>query len=172
MRGTGPASQGPLRRRPASRRQGPPRPPRTPASSAIRIATWNTRWLLSPHTEQGTRKRAFINDFLLQGTVVALQETHWTPTAAAVWGGLFPGSLVVESSAPPPGGPEPDARPRGGVAIIVPHPFTLAGSRVLFPGYGLSATISHPSLAEAFHLHNIYLPLTTAKPRRRRSTTS
>ena len=44
-----------------------------PSSSAIRIATWNTRWLLSPHTEQGTRKRAFINDLLLQGTVVALQ---------------------------------------------------------------------------------------------------
>ena len=57
-------------------------------TSPILLATWNARWLLSPHSGQGTRKRAFIQELLLQGYIVALQETHWTPGIAAMWGGL------------------------------------------------------------------------------------
>jgi hypothetical protein len=96
---------------------------RRPISAGrVQIATWNARWLLSPHTGQGTRKRAFIQGLLLQGIVVALQETHWTPASAAVWGGLFPGAQVFSSEAPGPPEDDPLRRPRGGVAILAPFP--------------------------------------------------
>ena len=88
------------------------------AAGTIQIATWNARWLLSPHSGQGTRKRAFIHGLLLRGIVVALQETHWTPASAAVWGGLFPGAQVFSSEAPGPPEDDPLRRPRGGVAIL------------------------------------------------------
>ena len=91
-------------------------------AGTLHIATWNARWLLSPHSGQGTRKRAFIQGLFLQGIIVALQETHWTPASAAVWGGLFPGAQVFSSEAPGPEEDDPLLRPRGGVAIIAPHP--------------------------------------------------
>ena len=31
-------------------------------TTAVQIASWNARWLLSPHSGQGTRKRAFIQE--------------------------------------------------------------------------------------------------------------
>ena len=95
---------------------------------------------------------------LLQGTVVALQETHWSEVSAAIWGGLFPGASVVASAAPGGDGADPILRLPGGVAIIAPHPFVLSDPRVLCPGYGLSVTVSHPCSADVFHVHNIYLP--------------
>ena len=82
-------------------------------TGSVQIATWDARWLLSPHSGQGTRKRAFIHGLLLRGIVVALQETHWTPASAALWGGLFPGAQVFSSEAPrPPRGRPPSPSPR------------------------------------------------------------
>ena len=127
-------------------------------TSPIQLATWNARWLLSLHSGQGTRKRAFVQNLLLQGTVVALQETHWTTVSAALWGGLFPGASVAASATPGDEGTDPHTRPRGGVAIIAPQPFVLTDPRVLCPGYGLSATVTHPGSPDIIHIHNIYLP--------------
>ena len=127
-------------------------------AGTLHIATWNARWLLSPHSGQGTRKRAFIQGLLLQGIIVALQETHWTPASAAVWGGLFPGAQVFSSEAPGPEEDDPLLRPRGGVAIIAPHPYVMTDRRVHAPGYGLSVTLTHPDSQDTRHVHNMYLP--------------
>ena len=128
------------------------------SAGSLHIATWNARWLLSPHSGQGTRKRAFIQGLLLQGIIVALQETHWTPASAAVWGGLFPGAQVLSSEAPGPPEDDPLRRPRGGVAIIAPFPYVMSNRVVHVPGYGLSATLTHPDSRDARHVHNMYLP--------------
>ena len=127
-------------------------------TGSIQLATWNARWLLSPHSGQGTRKRAFIQGLLLQGSIVALQETHWTPSAAAVWGGLFPGATVVSSEAIGAEEGDPLLRPRGGVAIIAPHPYVLSDLRIHAPGYGISVTLNHPGSHDILHVHNVYLP--------------
>ena len=128
------------------------------SAGTVQIATWNARWLLSPHSGQGTRKRAFIHGLLLQGIVVALQETHWTPVSAAVWGGLFPGAQVFSSEAPGPPEDDPLRRPRGGVAIIAPFPYVMTDRLVHAPGYGLSATLTQPDSGDVQHVHNMYLP--------------
>ena len=77
---------------------------RATATGPLQLATWNARWLTTPHTEQGTRKRAFINEMLMQGAIVALQETHWKPGVGAMWGALFPGASLVHTDARPPPG--------------------------------------------------------------------
>ncbi len=77
---------------------------------------------------------------------------------AAMWGGLFPGASVADSVTPGAEEDDPALRPRGGVAIIAPQPFVLTALRVLCPGYGISVTLSHPSLTDAIHTHNIYFP--------------
>ena len=58
-----------------------------------KFAIWNTRWLISPHTDKAARKRAIIRRWLDSGRVVFLQETHWLPCDIAIWQNLFPGSL-------------------------------------------------------------------------------
>ena len=65
----------------------------------LRPATWNVRWLISPHTQQGILKRQRIMRGLNAGKVVALQETHWQTCQAAIWEGLFTGTEVVSTCA-------------------------------------------------------------------------
>ena len=94
------------------------------AVGSVRFATWNVRWLLSPHTERAAAKHAELGRALRGGNVVLLQETHWTAAAAAQWGGPFlccPGGPLGGSGRPAwgaagrcgGGGPAPASDPRG-----------------------------------------------------------
>ena len=38
-----------------------------------KLASWNARWLVDPHTHQSSHKRAVIREQLLLGTIVCLQ---------------------------------------------------------------------------------------------------
>ena len=75
-----------------------------------------------------------------------------------MWGGLFPGATVAASETLGAEGADPSLRPRGGVAIIAPQPFVLTAPHVLCPGYGISATLTHPGSTDTIHIHNVYLP--------------
>ena len=46
------------------------------ANHGWKFAVWNARWLISPHTDQASQKRALIRRWLAAGRVVLLQETH------------------------------------------------------------------------------------------------
>ena len=65
------------------------------SDDGMRMATWNPRWMVSPHTEQGAAQTRRVQKAIGAGIVVALQETHWTANDMAVWSGLFPGAEVV-----------------------------------------------------------------------------
>ena len=52
----------------------------------LRVATWNVRWLVSPHTMQGILKRQHIQRGLGQGKLIALQEMRWGNDGADIWG--------------------------------------------------------------------------------------
>ena len=91
----------------------------------------------------------------MQGAIVALQEMHWSPGSAALWWGLFPGATVSHTDTEED---DPTRRHEGGVAVVAPQPFELVASCVLAPGYGLSASFTHPGLDETVHIHNMYLP--------------
>ncbi len=41
---------------------------------------------------------------------------------------------------------------------MAPQPFAQTAARVLAPGYGISVSFAHSELAEAIHIHNVYLP--------------
>ena len=105
---------------------------------AARFATWNIRWLRSPHTSRGTTKLKELTELLLAGTIVAVQETHWTEADAAVWGGLFPGSQVASS----PASRGPRGGPQGGVALLIPHPWVVLQVREVLPGRYLEADVA------------------------------
>ena len=85
-------------------------------ASGTRLASWNVRWLVSPHTEQAAAKRAVIRRWLDVGRVVLLQETHWVDADAVVWASLFPAATLCYAPATigRQGGPS------GGVAILFP----------------------------------------------------
>ena len=71
------------------------------------------------------------------GTIVAIQETHWRGSGAAIWEGLFPGAEVVATCARP----GPNEGPQGGVAIIVPVKYAVIGKRTVIPGLCVEATV-------------------------------
>eukprot|EP00974_Lingulodinium_polyedra_P025576 2473171-Lingulodinium_polyedra.AAC.1 len=55
------------------------------------FTSWNTRWMVDPINEKTTDKKAVIQTMVDAGTVVLLQETHWTRATAAMWAsGVFP----------------------------------------------------------------------------------
>ena len=83
---------------------------------ACSLASWNVRWLRSPHTPQAEAKRAIIVKQLIAGRPVAIQETHWTPDCEAVWAALIPGAKLYSS----PARKGPRGGPQGGVAVFVP----------------------------------------------------
>ena len=51
----------------------------------VRVISWNARWLVDPLAPVGQRKRQLSDSWLLRGSLVLLQETHWTPETAAIW---------------------------------------------------------------------------------------
>ena len=104
----------------------------------VRLSTWNVRWLLSPHTERALAKKAAIGKVLRSGSVVLLQETHWTECAAAQWGGLFAAAQVAHA----PSRLGPRGGPQGGVAVIAPHPHRILSSRILVPGCAIEAVLA------------------------------
>ena len=83
-------------------------------------------------------KRVELGRALRAGSVVLLQETHWTAEAAAQWGGLFSAAQVAHSVARtgPRGGPH------GGVAVIVPPPQRILVTRELIVGCALEVTVA------------------------------
>ena len=56
-----------------------------------RFAVWNSRWLISPHTDKAAQKRAIIRKWLDAGRVVLLQETHWQRCDIAIWESMLNG---------------------------------------------------------------------------------
>ena len=97
-----------------------------------------------------------IRELLLSGTIVAVQETHWTEADAAVWGSLFPGSQVFASPATrgPRGGPQ------GGVALLIPHPWVARQVREVLPGRYLEVDVTQGSEPDALQLTvgSLYAP--------------
>ena len=72
---------------------------KTRDSDGVRMATWNPRWMVSLHSEQGVAKRKWVQRAIGAGMIVALQETHGATRDIAVWSGLFPGAEVVATGA-------------------------------------------------------------------------
>merc|ERR1712155_447050 len=95
-----------------------------------RIATWNIRWLVSPHTEQATAKRGVVRQWLDAGHVSLLQETHWDQADIAIWTTPFPAATLAAA----PAVPGPRGGPCGGVATLLPCGFTLLQSDIVVPG--------------------------------------
>ena len=81
-----------------------------------RLASWNVRWMVSPHTAQNASKRATIRHWLDAGRLVLLQETHWDAADCAIWASAFPAATAYAT----PAGRGPRGGPQGGVAAIVP----------------------------------------------------
>ena len=82
---------------------------------------WNARWLLDPRTGSAAAKRAVILRSLLRNAVTLIQATHWNAAAIAKWRGAFLAATVIAS----PSTQDPDGRPAGGVAIILPPGWVL-----------------------------------------------
>ena len=101
----------------------------------IRIASWNPNWLVSPHTEQGAAKRKRIQRAINAGTVVTVQETHWSVGDMAIWSGFFAGAEVVATEARP----GPNGEPQGGMAIVVPVKYEIVDRRLIVPGLCVEA---------------------------------
>ena len=80
--------------------------------AGVRLASWNLRWLVSPHTDQAAGKRALVRRWLEAGRIVLLQETHWTAADLAVWETAFPAATVLAApaTAGPRGGPQGELR--------------------------------------------------------------
>ena len=70
-------------------------------NEGMRVASWNPRWMVSPHTEQGAAKRKRIQKAIGTGTIVTVQRTHWSVSDMAIWSGLFAGAEVVATEARP-----------------------------------------------------------------------
>jgi len=81
-------------------------------------------------------KKAAIIRALHSGSVVILQETHWTESAAAQWGGLFTAAQVVYA----PSRLGPRGGPQVGVAVIAPHPHGY--SAALAPGCAVEVVLA------------------------------
>ena len=77
------------------------------SAAGLRLASWNLRWMVSPHTAQNAAKRNAIRQWLEAGRTVLLQETHWSPEDQAVWGARFPAAQLFAAPAVqgPRGGP-------------------------------------------------------------------
>ena len=98
-----------------------------------RFQCWNLRWMVDPLTDANSSKRAIILRHALQGSVLALQETHWDEISIAIWERLLPGCSLLAS--PAQVGQENGRC--GGVAIVFPPHVTIAAQRELVPGYAL-----------------------------------
>ena len=103
------------------------------SAAGLRLASWNLRWMVSPHTAQNAAKRDAIRQWLEAGRTVLLQETHWTPEDQAVCGACFPAAQLFAAPAVlgPRGGPQ------GGVAILLPLGVGVSSHRILVPGCAL-----------------------------------
>ena len=49
------------------------------------VTSWNARWLRDSSSDLGRAKRALIEQWLLAGRVVMLQESHWDTVTAELW---------------------------------------------------------------------------------------
>eukprot|EP00974_Lingulodinium_polyedra_P114930 11130398-Lingulodinium_polyedra.AAC.1 len=89
------------------------------------------------------------------GTVVLLQETHWTKTTAAMWAsGVFPHTAVVQTCAKK--GPKGGAQ--GGAAILVPAPLEVVWWKELIPGCAVAARTKDPTTGQEATYVSLYLP--------------
>jgi len=127
----------------------------------VRLASWNVRWLVAPHTARNAAKREVLRRLLEAGRVVLVQETHWTAADAAVWHARFPAAHLRHSEATegPRGGPQ------GGVAVLVPQALTVLSNRVLVPGRAIEVTVRLESGPARFL--SVYLPPTDREGTRR-----
>ena len=99
------------------------------AATSMRLASWNVRWMVSPQSEQGSRKKLAILGRIRGNSVVCLQELHWSEQDASIWAGLFPACQVVSTAARP----GPRGGPQGGERSSCPRPSKLPAAPSWFP---------------------------------------
>ena len=122
------------------------------SAAGLRLASWNLRWMVSPHTAQNAAKRNAIRQWIEAGRTVLLQETHWSPEDQAVWGACFPAAQLF--AAPAVQGPR--GGPQGGVAILLPLGVRVVAHRVLVPGCALEVRAEVEGRAVRFL--SLYVP--------------
>ena len=129
------------------------RGPQRPASP--QLLAWNVRWMQSTHTDQAARKKGPIAAAAARGDICLLQETHWYPRDAALWGGLFPQATLYHS----PARPGPEGGPQGGVAILLPSTWEVQDVTALVPACALQVTARRRARGSAaIRFHSIYFP--------------
>ncbi len=125
-------------------------------AAALRIASWNCRWLPELHTPAGRSKADAVARAARGGAIVLLRETHLSEGAMAAWAAGLDGCRVTASAAidGERGGPS------GGVAICYPDHLQLISTRVLTPGRALEAVLRNTSQGTPHTIcaHSVYLP--------------
>ncbi len=102
------------------------------------MVSWNLRSLRDTTTFAAKGKRACLRSWLQKGSIILLQETHWSDADKAVWEADLLGAQVVHA----PATSTARGGSSGGVAIILPSGSRLVSSSVLVPGYAVAATVS------------------------------
>ena len=117
------------------------------------FCSWNARWMRQLDTTKADLKRLTIQRKLLQGYVVAIQETHWDAEQRAAWSSAFPGSSVVTSLA---------RGPQGGVAVLLPLGCREEGRAELVQGCALRVVVDKGG--HRFAVTSLYLPPADRRP--------
>ena len=124
-----------------------------PSAARLALWSWNVRWMVDLGADRARAKQQRINDALLGGFVVCLQETHWLLHEAELW---LRGLITSHSYHSPaaPGNRDDRAVAHsgrsdryGGVAILLPPGFDfIPGERYeLVPGHVIAAKITDPN---------------------------
>ena len=121
----------------------------TPSSSSGRLGSWNLNWLSSSITDRAQDKWQLVEQRLLRGQVMCLQETHWETHDQALWTQsllvkhIFASCTVVPDECRRPGA---DNSRKGGVATLLPagYHFTKDKCFVLVPGHATLTEINGP----------------------------
>ena len=122
------------------------------SAESWRVAAWNLRWAVSPHTQQAAAKRELVRRWLEAGRAVLLQETHWSREDEAVWAPLFPTARLHATPAVP--GPRGGAQ--GGVAVLLPHGADVLRTAEAVPGSAVLVELRKDG--QLARLVSLYLP--------------
>ena len=126
----------------------------------VRVWSWNARWLVDLHTLTAATKRRHIEQALMKGNIVCLQETHWHERDAQLWShGLICRDVFHSAAGDSPfAGLEHDAGRFGGVATLLPpgYQFVQDECITLVPGHATLCCVLAPDGAK-HQIVNCYL---------------
>ncbi len=88
--------------------------------------SWKCRHLVDPATASALAKKRLIDQTILRGRVMLLQETHWTTADAKVWQADLQATYVASSSSPPSAPPGEGGPFRAGWGCHMTPPRTRA----------------------------------------------